>query len=160
MPPRYEDRVDTSSLSLFKKLKSSTAKEQIENAIAAIDLLGDEADQHFEEGSEAFARWQRGCDELSMPVNEFLAKSRVFKVEAIDILAEFIDNFEHTERRFHQILYVDSISYADREQIIKQTWNWFSIILRFAIYALVLEYRNNTPRRQREQHEHKEGKNE
>ncbi len=160
MPPRYEDRVDTSSFSLFKKLKSSTAEEQIENAIAAIDLLGDEADQHFEEGSEPFARWQRGCDELSMSVNEFLAKSRVFRVEAIDIVEEFIDNFEHTERRFHQILYVDSISDADREQIIEQTWNWFSIILRFAIYALVLEYRNNTPRRQREQQEHKEGKNE
>ena len=101
MPPRYEDRVDTSGFSLCKKLKSSTAEEQIENAIAAIDLLGDEADQHFEEGSEPFARWQRGCDELLMSVNEFLAKSRVFRVEAIDIVAEFIDNFEHTERRFH-----------------------------------------------------------
>ena len=79
--PRYEDRVDTSSFSLFKKLKTSTAEEQIDNALAAIDLLGDEADQHFEEDSVPFERWQRGCNELSMSVNKFLARSRVFKVE-------------------------------------------------------------------------------
>jgi hypothetical protein len=146
--PRYEDRVDTSSFSLFKKLRTSTAEEQIDNANAAIDLLGDEADKHLNKGTEPFYRWQRGCDELSMSVNGFLAKSRVFRVEAIDILEEFIDSFEHTENRFHQFLYIDSISDVDREQIIQQTWNWFSVILRFAIYALVLEYRISPVRRQ------------
>ena len=54
--PRYEDRVDTSSFSLFKKLKTSTAEEQIDNALAAIDLLGDEAGQHFEDDSVPFDR--------------------------------------------------------------------------------------------------------
>ena len=112
--PRYEDRVDKSSFSLFKKLRPSTAEEQIDNAIAAIELLGDEAEQYLNQGTEPFDRWQRGCDELSMSVNEFLAKSRVFQVEAIDILEEFIDSFEHTENRFHQILYIDSISDTDR----------------------------------------------
>ena len=146
--PRYEDRIDRSSFSLFKKLKSSTAEEQIGNATVAIDLLGDEADRHFEEGSEPFRRWQRGCDELWESVDGFLAKSRVFDVDTFDILEEFIDSFEHTERRFHQILYIDSISDADREPIIEQTWSWFSVILRFAIYALVLEYRNSPSRRQ------------
>ena len=144
--PRYEDRVDTSSFSLFKKLKTSTAEEQIDNALAAIDLLGDEAGQHFEEDSVPFERWQRGCNELSMSVNKFLARSRVFKVEAINILEEFIDSFEQTENRFHQILYIDSIDEAERIKIIEQTWNWFSVILRYAIYALVLESRSSPSR--------------
>ena len=81
-------------------------------------------------------------------VDGFLAKSRVFQVDAFAILEEFIESFEHTERRFRQILNIDSISDADREQIIEQTWNWFSVILRFAIYALVLEYRSSRARRQ------------
>ena len=144
--PRYEDRVDTSSFSLFKKLKTSTAEEQIDNALAAIDLLGDEAGQHFEEDSVPIERWQRGCNELSMSVNKFLARSRVFKVETINILEEFIDSFEHTENRFHQILYIDSIDEAERVKIIEQTWNWFSVILRYAIYALVLESRSSPSR--------------
>ena len=83
-----------------------------------------------------------------MSINKFLARSRVFKVEAINILEEFIDSFEHTENRFHQILYSDSIDDAERVQIIEQIWNWFSVILRFAIYALVLEYRISPVRRQ------------
>ena len=144
--PRYEDRVDTSSFSLFKKLKTSIAEEQIDNALAAIDLLGDEAGQHFEKDSVPFDRWQRGCNELSMSINKFLARSRVFKVEAINILEEFIDSFEHTENRFHQILYIDSIDGAERVQIIEQTWNWFSVILRYAIYALVPESRSSPSR--------------
>lgn len=146
--PRYEDRVDRSSFSLFKKLKSTSAEEQVEDAKVATDLLRDEAEQYFAKGSEPFERWQRGCDELSKSVDAFLAKSRVFKVEAIDILEEFIDSFEHHEWRFHQILHKESIPNADRQQILEQTWYLFSVILRFAIYALVLEYRSSPARRQ------------
>ena len=36
--PRYKDRIDSSSFSLFRKLRSSIAEEQIGDAIAAIDL--------------------------------------------------------------------------------------------------------------------------
>ncbi|MDE0078896.1 MAG: hypothetical protein OXO50_15355 [Caldilineaceae bacterium] len=144
----YEDKSDASSFSLFKQLKSSTAEEQIENARVAIELLKDEASRHFGEGSSPFSRWQRGCDELWVSVNGFLAKSRVFQVGAFAILEEFIESFEHTERRFRQILNIDSIPDADREQIIEQTWNWFSVILRFAVYALVLEYRSSLARKQ------------
>ena len=146
--PRYEGRSDASSFSLFKQLRASTAEEQIDNATVAIELLKDEASRHFGEGSSPFSRWQRGCDELWMSVDGFLAKSRVFQVDVFAILEEFIDSFEHNERRFRQILDIDSIPDGDREQIIEQTWNWFSVILRFAVYALVLEYRSSPARRQ------------
>ncbi|MDE0077718.1 MAG: hypothetical protein OXO50_09375 [Caldilineaceae bacterium] len=154
---KHEDWIDGSSFSLFKQLKLSTVEEQVDNAIAAIDLLKDEASRHFSEGSEPFRRWQRGCDELWESVDGFLAKSRVYKVDAFAILEEFIDSLEHTEKRFHQILYIDSISEADRGQIIEQTWNWFSVILRFALYALVLEYRSSQARGEQFQREQEEG---
>ena len=83
-----------------------------------------------------------------MSVDGFLAKSRVFRVDAFAILEGFIDSFEHTERRFRQILDIDSIPDAEREQIVELTWNWFSVILRFSVYALVLEYRSSPARSQ------------
>ncbi len=146
--PSHEDSLDASSFSLFKQLRFSTAEEQIDNATAAIELLKDEASRHFDEGSQPFRRWHRGCDELWMSVDGFLAKSRVFRVDAFAILEGFIDSFEHTERRFRQILDIDSIPDAEREQIVELTWNWFSVILRFSVYALVLEYRSSPARSQ------------
>ncbi len=157
--PRYEGRIDRSSFSLFKKLKSSSAEDQVEEATAAIDILRGEADRHFVQGSNPFKRWHKGCDELSESVDEFLAKSRVFSVEAIVILEEFINVFEHHETRFRQMLDSATISEADRHQIVEDTWNLLSVILRFAIYALVLEYRNDPSRRQPVSHEHQEGTN-
>ncbi len=127
---------------IFDRYKSSTSIDQTYNASAAIGRLHDDCYQYFKEGSAPFRKWHTECNNLFNLLNKAPNLVHAKKNDAIDVLEEFINEFEHVERRLRQLLHHKSVPETDRQRLKNATDFWLNSAFRFAVYALLLEKRN------------------
>lgn len=126
---------------IFDRLELTTSVDQTYNAIAVICRLKDDAYQYFNEDSKSLKKWNEECNRLRQLFDKFSCSIREDKKKIVDLLEEFIEEFEHVERRLRQLLDHKGISESDRRDISNATTSWLDALLRFSVYALLLEYR-------------------
>ena len=103
--------------------------------------------RYLGDSSDPYDHWKRGCDELFDFISKDMARKEAKdssqkideNTELLTIFRKFINEFEHSEMRLHQILYSSSIG-KNRNQFISNTWNWLNIIYQFSIYAIISTY--------------------
>ena len=135
--PRWKDRL-TSEFEVISRFGGTSSNVHTRNAMGAIERLRDDGREYLGSNSEAYKRWERGCNELWDFINTLQSK-RHKGTPLSDALEKFIDNYEHTETRLHQTLYSDSVS-EKRDEAISDTWFWLGIIYRFCTYAILSTY--------------------
>ena len=127
---------------IFDRYKSSTSIDQTYNAIAAIGRVQNDCYRYFKKGSAPFRKWNTECNNLFNLLNKIPVLVRTEKKDAIDVLEEFISEFEHVERRLRQLLDHKSVPETARQGFKNDTDLWLNSAFRFAVYALLLEKRN------------------
>ena len=135
--PRWKDRL-MSEFEIVPRFGGTSSNIHARNALAAIERLRDDGRVYFSSDSEAYKRWERGCNELWEFINTLQSKIHE-NISLSDALVEFIDNYEHTETRLHQTLYSGSVL-EKHEEAISNTWFWLGIIYRFCTYSILSTY--------------------
>ena len=133
---KMKDRHD-----IFDRYKYSTSKEQAYNANEMLCLLQHDSYRYFEKDSKPFKRWHKACIALWWLIADAPYSTHVKKKKTVDLINQFIDQFEHEERRLRQLLRKSKPK--DERQNFKNATDFrLNSIFRFVIYALLLENRN------------------
>ena len=139
--PRYNERRDGGWVDVLKPLKSTTSADEIYNAIAVMQRIRNDGLTYFKENEVAGSRWARGCNDLISLINKFSYRLQVEKIDIAEVLWDFTEEFDHTEKRLHQLLYCDAITEDQRTQIIGNVWDLLSVALRFSVRGALLEHK-------------------
>lgn len=126
---------------IFDRLEDTTVSEQLYNAHAVIGRLRDNAYQYFEEGSTQFEKWDKECIDLDNHLRKFSRPLKKGEEVPIVLLEKFIVQFEHAERRLRQVLNENPIPECYQNSATFETDSWLNTLLRFAVYATLLDLR-------------------
>lgn len=148
--PRWKNRSST-FFDLFVLFEATSSNKHIHDALSAIQSLKDDGIRYLGDSSDPYDHWKRGCDELFDFISKDMARKEVKdssqkideNTELLTIFRKFINEFEHSEMRLHQILYSSSIG-KNRNQFISNTWDGLNIIYQFSIYAIISIYLGDT----------------
>ena len=126
---RYKNRKLT-LLDLINKSQSPPAYD----FLGMVQMIKDDSLKYFEEFKESNekGKWETECNKLL----DFMH----YEYHSDDLLGkinQFIEKFEHAEKRMHQILYSSKIGDEKRDKYIDQLTTWMNIIFRTAIKAFV-----------------------
>lgn len=89
--------------------------------------------------SKPHKKWNKECVNLYKVITNTRHLLLKGEVDMAGLLEEFIDQFEHVERRMRQLLDHNSISEAHRQVYKNHTDSWLNAIFRFTVYATLLE---------------------
>ena len=130
---RFKERQPqlTDLIERFEEKPSST---HARNALGLIERLKDEGANFWTEGSPQLSRWRAGFTTLWVFLNNL--GSRRQKQDLATASREFIQEFEHTTGRLHQMLYGipdDHENYPKMDPILR----WFEMLYRASTYAMI-----------------------
>lgn len=124
---------------LFDRRRRTTSSEQRYNTIAVLQRLQDDSYRYFDVDSKPFKKWNKECINLYKLLTKTSHLLLKDEIEIPELLEQFIDEFEHVERRLRQLLDHNSISDAHRQVYKNHTDSWLNAIFRFTVYATLLE---------------------
>ena len=124
---------------IFDRIKGTTSDAQIYDAHAVIGRLRDDGYKYFEKGSASFEKWEKECLTLNDIVRKFSHPEQKDPEKRIVLLEESIDQFEHAERRFRQVLAENPTPESYQESANFATDFWLGALFRFFVYAILLE---------------------
>ena len=120
---------------IFDRLEDTTVSNQLYNAHAVIGRLKQDSYQHFNTGSGQFQKWNEECADLDEKLRKFSLPLKLGGEDPIVLLEKFISQFEHSERRFRQVLDEDPVPQPYHKSKSFLTDFWLDALLRFAVSA-------------------------
>lgn len=126
----------------FNRYKSSKAREQAYQVEETLAHLQSCCHRHFEKDTDPSNKWQKECIGLYKLFVKIPWSVHVKKEDNICMLEEFIDEFEHAERRLRQL--IRSVPETGQQDLKNKTNRLLNSIFRFAVYSVLQEarYRN------------------
>ena len=106
------------------------------NTLGLIGALQDRGRTFWPEESSQRQRWDDGCAELLNFLNKLGTRRDLAKQDLATAMREFIQEFEHTTGRMHQMLYGE-VEDPDNDPRITEVFDWFNFTFRSAVYALL-----------------------
>ena len=134
--PRYRERQLqlSDAVGRFEALPSS---HHARNALGIIRLLKDQGSNYWNSDSRHLREWERYCDVLWTFLNN-LGERRDLKEQSLEtVMREFIQEFEHSRTRLHQMLYGAVDDPKDNEEVrqISELLNWVYIASTYALVS-------------------------
>ena len=133
--PRYKARnlrwVDV--LGRFEEYPSST---HLINALGLLERLRDEGRSFWDKDSDQLEKWQQYSSELLQFLNTLNRRRDVDGQPLETAMREFIQEFEHSTLRMHQMLY-GPVADLDNDEHTKHVTNLFNLVYLSSTYALL-----------------------
>jgi len=124
---------------LFDRRNLTDSNDQSYNVVAVLSRLQADSYQYFKVDSKPHKKWNKECVNLYKVITNTRHLLLKGEIDMAGLLEEFIDQFEHVERRMRQLLDHNSISEAHRQVYKNRTDSWLNAIFRFTVYATLLE---------------------
>lgn len=118
------------------RFEADSHQTHVHNALGWIGGLKDYGWELWDEDSDQFRRWNKGCTELWGYLNRLGERRDVEKDDLATAMREFIQEFEHTTWRMHQLLY-SSCDESNDEKTVTDVFDWMNVVFRASVYALV-----------------------
>ena len=133
--PRFRER-KLHAMDLIGTFKADSSSTHVRNALGCIGALKDEGDSFWQEDSQQLERWHRGCNTLSDILNSLSEKREIEEEPLQTVMREFIEEFDHTTNRMHQMLYGISDD-SDKTQDVRKVLTWLGLAFRVSINAIL-----------------------
>ena len=121
---------------ILGRFESDSHQTHIRNALGLIGRLKDHGREFWDEDSDQFLRWNKGCTELWRHLNRLGARRDIEKQDLATAMREFIQEFEHTTWRMYQMLY-GALAESNDDKSITKIFDWINLVFRASVYALV-----------------------
>ncbi len=132
--PKYKDR-QLELIDLIDRFESSPSWKHTRDARALIGRLRDDGLVLWDEGSSQLAQWREYSDDLWVFMNNLRERRDSKKQDLQTALREFIQLFEHSERRMDQLLHQFAERPAfDSERV--RIRDWTHLVFRICTYAI------------------------
>ena len=121
---------------LLRRFEADSHQTHVHIALGLISRLNDHGREFWDEDSDQFLRWNKGCMELWRYLNRLGTRRDIDKQDLPTAMREFIQEFEHTTWRMYQMLHgADGGSNDDKN--IAGVFDWINLVFRASVYALL-----------------------
>ena len=133
--PRYKER-QLRLIDVVNRFEAESSSMHVRNALAAIGRFERDGIALWGEGSDQLSRWREGYTALSVFLNRLGERRHGKRQDLATALREFIQEFEHTTGRMHQMLHSTSDD-PDNDTNIERILRWLDLVYRLSTYALI-----------------------
>ena len=132
--PKYKDR-QLELIDLIDPFESSPSWKHTRDALGLIGRLRDDGSMFWDEGSPQLTRWRKYSDDLWVFLNNLGQRRDSKKQDLQTVLREFIQLFEHSERRMDQLLH-QFAGHAAFDSDLSRIRDWTNSVFRICTYAI------------------------
>lgn len=132
---RYRGR-NLQWMDIVGRFEAKPSSTHLCNALGLLEMLSDKGKSFWDRDSEQFRKWHLYSFELRTFLKN-LRQRREVEEQPLEIaMREFVQEFEHSTLRMHQMLY-GAVADPESDERVKQMINWFNLIYLSSTYALL-----------------------
>ena len=133
--PRFAAR-QLQLVDLVDRFEAKPSSTHVYQALGVIGRLRDEGANFWDEGANQLSRWRDSCTTLWRFLNTLGERRGIENQDLATVLREFIQEFEHSTFRMHQMLY-GTLDDPDNDPALNQMLNWFDLVYKLSTYAVI-----------------------
>lgn len=117
------------------RFEALTSSHHVRNALGLLGIVKDEGSNYWNSNSKQLDKWEDYCDVLMTFLDTLWERREVRKQPLETAMREYIQEFEHTRDRLHQMLYgaVDSPESDESVQRIDKLLLWVYLTSTYAL---------------------------